>query len=410
MPQHGEIEQLAAYLRMLKDRTGRSFDALGRRAGVSGSTLHRYCAGSSVPTSFDSLFAFARVCGASREEMRELQRLWALADARREAVRAVPAPAPGAPDGGGPDGAEGGPDGAGDAAAGAVTGATTVPAGVGGADMTDRTDRAGAAGVTDRTDRAGTADVTDRTDRTGVAGVTDRAGAADGPTAGGRPRRRLLVAAGVIVILLAGMTWAAVGLRPRAGVAQPDGRLLFSPGCQQVVSMGQHDQCVLEVQNLLKDAGARLAVDGDFGPETLKRVTAFQVLAGLPPKGVVDDATKQALYDRRVSMETWPPARVEQRIREVFVEEPERAVAVADCQSKLDPLWVLPNTNGTRNWGVFQISDTRLSQFRATPLMAFDPEWNIQAAYQLWKLRPDFADWSHCVRGVRVPSSRPSSN
>ena len=31
----------------------------------------------------------------------------------------------------------------------------------------------------------------------------------------------------------------------------------------------------------------QLSVDGSFGPETLRRVTAFQVLAGVPARGVV---------------------------------------------------------------------------------------------------------------------------
>lgn len=56
--------------------------------------------------------------------------------------------------------------------------------------------------------------------------------------------------------------------------------LLYSSACKSV-SMGQHDECVREVQTLLVRAKGRLAVDGDFGPETLRRLTAFQVLAGM---------------------------------------------------------------------------------------------------------------------------------
>ena len=58
-------------------------------------------------------------------------------------------------------------------------------------------------------------------------------------------------------------------------------------------------------------------------------MTAFQVLAGVPAKGVVDAPTKDALYARRTSMETWSPAEVEERVRAVFVEAPDTAVAIA---------------------------------------------------------------------------------
>ncbi|MDX3070676.1 helix-turn-helix transcriptional regulator, partial [Streptomyces sp. ND04-05B] len=64
---------------MLKDRSGRGYDRLGKEAGVSGSSLHRYCSGLSVPTDYRVVHAFAKVCGAGAEELRELHRLWALA-------------------------------------------------------------------------------------------------------------------------------------------------------------------------------------------------------------------------------------------------------------------------------------------------------------------------------------------
>lgn len=48
------------------------------------------------------------------------------------------------------------------------------------------------------------------------------------------------------------------------------------------------------------------------------------------------------------------PLRERQSVRQVFAEEPDHAVAIADCQSFLDPLRILPNTNGTRNRGAFR--------------------------------------------------------
>jgi hypothetical protein len=209
------------------------------------------------------------------------------------------------------------------------------------------------------------------------------------------------------------LVWVLPGAKP-SDAASHNGQLLFSPACADTVSMGQHDACVQEVQELIARKGASIAVDGEFGPETLRRVTAFQVLAGLPPKGVVDDATKRALYEQQVTMTQWNASEVERRIREIFPEEPDHAVAIARCQSFLDALYVLPNTNGTRNWGVFQISDVRLRQLGGTPRMAFDPAWNIQAARQLWSVRQDFHDWPACdaawsSRSLVTPSTVPQS-
>lgn len=319
---------------MLKERSGRGYDRLGKEAGVSGSSLHRYCSGLGVPTDYRVVHAFAKVCGASAEELRELHRLWALADTERDA------PAP--------------------------TAALPVEAGTGPDDVTPP-----------------------EISSDGI----------DAPRRFRIPERlssRLAVLAAVVaVVLVAGFVWMPGGAAPEAG-----DRLLESPACKSV-SMGQHDECVREVQTLLVRAKGRLAVDGDFGPETLRRLTAFQVLAGLPATSVADEATKKALYARKVSMATWSPDKVAKQIRAVFVEDPDTAVAVARCASFLDPLWVLPNTNGSRNWGVFQISDARLRDLEGTPLRAFDPDWNIKAAHRLWSVRHDFHDWPSCEAALK---------
>ncbi|MGW3202623.1 helix-turn-helix domain-containing protein [Streptomyces sp. NPDC001135] len=78
-----ETDALAELLRALKDRSGRSYGALGKRLHVSTSTLHRYCNGTAVPTEYAPLERFARVCGASAEELVELHRRWILAGASR---------------------------------------------------------------------------------------------------------------------------------------------------------------------------------------------------------------------------------------------------------------------------------------------------------------------------------------
>ncbi|MET7453493.1 helix-turn-helix domain-containing protein [Streptomyces sp. NPDC005574] len=357
-----QTEKFAACLRMLKDRSGRGYDRLGKDAGVSGSSLHRYCSGLSVPTDYRVVHAFAKVCGASTEELRELHRLWALADTDRDApaatARQTPAPQP-APDSDPSRRAD--PD----------EPSAPLPANPGPAQ-----------------------DVTPPQTAPGGTGQPPRSRVSaklSSPFA--------VLAAVVAVVLVAGFVWLPSGNTTGAAPASREG-LLYSPACKSV-SMGQNDECVREVQRLLVRAKGRLAVDGDFGPETLRRLTAFQVLAGVTARSVVDDATKKALYAGKVSMATWSPDRVARRIREVFVEDPRTAVAVARCASFLDPLWVLPNTNGSRNWGVFQISDARLRELGGTPLRAFDPDWNIRAAHRLWSVRRDFHDWPSCEAALK---------
>jgi transcriptional regulator with XRE-family HTH domain len=78
MGQPAAAEDLAAYLRELKGRTGRSYDALARRLGISSSALHRYCSGDGTPPRFAVLEQFAVECGATRAEVVELHRRWAV--------------------------------------------------------------------------------------------------------------------------------------------------------------------------------------------------------------------------------------------------------------------------------------------------------------------------------------------
>jgi hypothetical protein len=84
MAQTVEAERLAALLRLLKERSGCSFEALARRTGVSGSSLHRYCAGTKIPSDYGVVETFARVCGASQHELGDLHRLWLLTEASRQ--------------------------------------------------------------------------------------------------------------------------------------------------------------------------------------------------------------------------------------------------------------------------------------------------------------------------------------
>ncbi|MEV6005558.1 helix-turn-helix domain-containing protein [Streptomyces sp. NPDC051976] len=88
-----EVEDFATRLRELKERSGRSYGTLATRLHLSTSTLHRYCNGAAVPGDYAPVERFARLCGATPEELLALHRSWLLADAsrRREPERA-PAP------------------------------------------------------------------------------------------------------------------------------------------------------------------------------------------------------------------------------------------------------------------------------------------------------------------------------
>ncbi|MCX4580346.1 helix-turn-helix domain-containing protein [Streptomyces sp. NBC_01571] len=103
-----DVEEFAALLRQLKDRTGRTYGSLARRLNMNTSTLHRYCAGEAVPQHFAPVERLAAFCEATPKERLELHRLWLAAVAARQRVRTAgsaeavpartPAPLP-APDG-----------------------------------------------------------------------------------------------------------------------------------------------------------------------------------------------------------------------------------------------------------------------------------------------------------------------
>ncbi|WP_267882450.1 MULTISPECIES: helix-turn-helix domain-containing protein [Streptomyces] len=83
---------LSARLDTLREGSGRTYASLARRIGVSGSTLHRYCTGRTVPAEFAPVERLARLCGASAADREALHRLWLLADRGR-----VDRQGPGAP-------------------------------------------------------------------------------------------------------------------------------------------------------------------------------------------------------------------------------------------------------------------------------------------------------------------------
>ena len=85
-----------------------------------------------------------------------------------------------------------------------------------------------------------------------------------------------------------------VGLAAPA-LAQPapatPSRLEGSVGSGQSLRRGAEGPAVRELQALLRDQGAQVAVDGDFGPATEAAVRAFQRSQGLAADGVVGPRT-----------------------------------------------------------------------------------------------------------------------
>ncbi|QNE76711.1 helix-turn-helix domain-containing protein [Streptomyces finlayi] len=86
-----EIQDFAARLRGLKERSGLSYGTLAQKLHMSTSTVHRYCNGDAVPHDYAPVERFARVCRASGDELVALHRAWILADEakRRKAPGAV---------------------------------------------------------------------------------------------------------------------------------------------------------------------------------------------------------------------------------------------------------------------------------------------------------------------------------
>ncbi|WP_329330450.1 helix-turn-helix domain-containing protein [Streptomyces luteogriseus] len=315
---HGGGSDFAATLRELKERTPHSFETLAARTGISRSALHRYCSGQSVPADFATVERFAKRCGADREELVALHRLW------------VEATEPEAP------------------------GSKPQPT------------------------------------------RHLQPGPVAQPAVEARPFWSLRNLVGVAVALVVGAGLLGV-VRNTAG-ASGEERLLFSAACEGPVGMGEKGECVREVQRLLVEAGADLDVTGRFIGDTRSLVVAFQTMAGLHDNGVVDNATKRALYDDDVdvSLRTWTRERVADRIRDVFQRDAEEALRTAECQSLLEPLATTSQADATRTWGVFQLSERQLRELDGTPVDSLDPEWNIRSAHRLWSRHGDFRAWTQC--------------
>lgn len=83
---------------------------------------------------------------------------------------------------------------------------------------------------------------------------------------------------------------------------------LKSSSCPTDIQQGQISGCVTELQSLLNEAGAKLSVDGDFGPLTAAAVKNYQSAHGLSADGIVGPQTKNVLYGGSYTPPSAPPA------------------------------------------------------------------------------------------------------
>ncbi|EPH43056.1 hypothetical protein STRAU_3884 [Streptomyces aurantiacus JA 4570] len=223
--------------------------------------------------------------------------------------------------------------------------------------------------------------------------------------------RRTRLTAVVAALVLTACAWLLAAddaqERPAGGVVPGSGQkpLLLSEECPRVLIKGQHHPCVQELQRQLRRHGLDLPADAVFGPYTKMRVAAFQTFAGLSVTAMGDEATKKALYEKHPEIDVWSPERVERRLREVFPEQPDTAVRLVRCMTQLDPLWIWGNSDGSRQWGLFQFSDLELMELRVAPVTALGPEWSIQRGRALWERTKDFSHWS-CKSQVTTAEKR----
>jgi hypothetical protein len=71
--------ELGVLLSGLKRNSGQSYEQLARKVAASKSTVHRYCAGLSVPAEFWTIERIARACKADKATVDRLYVLWSLA-------------------------------------------------------------------------------------------------------------------------------------------------------------------------------------------------------------------------------------------------------------------------------------------------------------------------------------------
>lgn len=131
--------------------------------------------------------------------------------------------------------------------------------------------------------------------------------------------------------------------------------------------------------------------------------------APLQPLPVTGDAA--AGSDQGTAAGVAQPTRpeVDALIRAFFpADQVENARRISMCESGQRNVTSRPNTDGTRDHGIFQINDggtfqelaRRLGSDPSNTALALDPEWNVRAAAELYRDR-GWQPWT-CSRKVRL--------
>ncbi|MFD8707858.1 peptidoglycan-binding protein [Kitasatospora sp. NPDC059648] len=107
------------------------------------------------------------------------------------------------------------------------------------------------------------------------------------------PTRRRLSLGLALAALLTGVGAYTAAAAPATTAPSPIP--LTSPSCPANLVQGEADGCVTQLQLELNLTGARLTVDGQFGPATGTAVRTFQAAHALTADGIVGPATKSAL-------------------------------------------------------------------------------------------------------------------
>jgi hypothetical protein len=89
----------------------------------------------------------------------------------------------------------------------------------------------------------------------------------------------------------------------------------------------------------------------------------------------------QEVAEEPSSIKPEEPATTEQLIRNIFGEEANVAIAIAEAESGLRAEAVNTNRNGSIDRGLFQINSIHCKKFDCTRL--FEREYNIEAAKQI---------------------------
>lgn len=84
-------QELAGILAGLKERSGLSYQELGRRVFTSSSTLHRYCNGKGTPGDYDLIVRIAKECEADADELNKLLQCWRAGTGQKQSPGAASA-------------------------------------------------------------------------------------------------------------------------------------------------------------------------------------------------------------------------------------------------------------------------------------------------------------------------------